>query len=109
MVDLSGWHVQVIVSVADTTLYTLPQGTILPAGDYLVLYRSMSELALPDGGATVRLIRPNGRPIDAVRYGVLASDASYSIDEEGVWHDDWEPTPGAANSPLSVQKQRMLP
>jgi hypothetical protein len=37
--------------------------------------------------------------VDSVVYVALGPDASYSRDEYGVWHSDWPPSPGRANSP----------
>jgi hypothetical protein len=45
------------------------------------------------------LLDPDGVVVDAVAFGQLAANASYSRDELGTWHSDWPPSPGAANQP----------
>jgi regulation of enolase protein 1 (concanavalin A-like superfamily) len=92
--DLSGW--QLDGSVA----YTFPQGTVLPAGGFLVVARAPAELAsaydlagvlgpftnnLPNDAGTVRLRHPSGAAFLEVNYTdqppwpVAADGAGHSL------------------------------
>jgi hypothetical protein len=77
------------------------------------LHSRTTGLALEDSGDAVRLLDPDGTVLDAVAFGELAPNASYSRDEVGVWHADWPPSPGLPNQPSPVSagahlRQRLL-
>ena len=57
---------------------------------------------LDDLGDQVRLVTADGKVADLVSYGQMAPNASYSLDEVGLWHSDWPPSPGAPNQPSSA-------
>ena len=97
-VNLEGWTLDDYV-VGGSASYALPPRR-LEAGEFLVLFRTKTRLALNDGGDQVRLSDPDGRPVDKVRYlGPSAANLSYGRLPDG---DDvlvyglW-PTPGKEN------------
>jgi hypothetical protein len=93
-VELGGWRLTDGVGS-----YLIPEETVLRPGTLVVLYRQQTGLALDDNGGTVQLVGPDGVLMDSVTFGTLASDASYSRDETGIWHSDWLPSPGRPNLP----------
>ena len=95
--DLSGWWLD--DGDDETPPYRIPRKTVIPPRGFLVLYADVTGLVLDDSGDTVRLMRPNGQVVDKVGFGPLPPNASYSRDEQGFWHADWPPSPGAPNSP----------
>jgi hypothetical protein len=95
--DLSGWWLD--DGDGETPPYRIPRKTVIPPRGFLVLYADVTGLVLDDSGDTVRLMRPNGQVVDKVGFGPLPPNASYSRDEQGFWHADWPPSPGAPNSP----------
>lgn len=97
VVDLSGWFLD--DAEGDSTPYRIPAGTVLQPGAFAVFYRQETGLTLNDDGDEVRLLDPNGDLMDAVVFGELAPDASYSRDEAGAWHANWLPSPGLPNLP----------
>lgn len=97
-VDLSGWRLETGRGGAGA-VYRFPRGTVLRAGVILALYQRQTRLKLEDAGGEVRLVDRGGKVMDAVRYGVLSPDASYSRDAKNAWHSDWPPSPGSPNLP----------
>ncbi len=95
--DIGGWSLDVGRSRGRS--YRIPRGTVLRPGAYLVLYRRQTSLALDVVAGQVRLLDAAGRPVDSVSYGALLPDHSASRDALGSWHNDWRPSPGAANLP----------
>jgi hypothetical protein len=51
----------------------------------------------PQLGDAVWLLAPEGTVVDAITFGPLPPNASYSRDEDGTWHADWPPSPGGPN------------
>jgi hypothetical protein len=78
--------------------YVLPAGVALDPGAFLVLYRQETGICLDDGGDTVRLLDALGQVVDAVTFGPLESDTSYSRSELGDWRASLLPSPGAPNA-----------
>ncbi len=95
-VEIGGWSID---SASTGVAYEFPAGTALGPGEFLVLYRQMTHIALNDTGDGVRLLGPAGQVLELVIFGALGVDRSLSRDEYGVWHDDWSPSPGAPNVP----------
>jgi hypothetical protein len=93
-VNLQGWSL-----ASGEQLYVLPQGTGLNAGAFLVLYLNQTGIVLDDAGGQIRLLGSKGAMRDSVNYPALGPDASYSRDEQGIWHSDWPPSPGRVNMP----------
>jgi len=97
-VNLSGWTLDDYV-VGGSSPYRLPAVHLDP-GEFLVLFRTKTHIALNDGGDQVRLSDPAGRPADKVRFlGPSAANLSFGRLPDG---DDvlvyglW-PTPGEPN------------
>lgn len=96
-IDLGGWFLAVDGNSSE--LYMIPPETVLQPGAFMLFYRRETGIVMDDDGGEVWLIAPDGEAIDAVVFGRLRPDASYSLGRDGVWHDDWPPSPGEANSP----------
>jgi hypothetical protein len=105
-VDLSGWLLDDAEGGSDA--YRIPDGTMLQPGGFLILHGRTTGLALDDTGDAVRLLDPDGVVVDAVVFGQLAPNASYSRDDVGMWHDDWPPSPGAPNQPPTASAGESL-
>jgi hypothetical protein len=54
----------------------------------------------PQPADAVWLLAPGGTVVDAITFGPLAPNASYSRGEDGTWHTDWPPSPGRPNLPF---------
>jgi hypothetical protein len=100
-VNLRGWTLDDYV-VGGSAPFDLPPRRLEP-GEFLVLFRSKTHIALNDGGDQVRLSAPDGHPVDKVRFlGPSAANLSYGRLPDG---DDvlvyglW-PTPGEENVPF---------
>jgi hypothetical protein len=96
-VDISGWVLADMMG--DSPRYTIPAETVLQPGEFAVFYRRTTNIDLANTGDRVRLFKLDGTLADAVTFEALAPDASYSRDETGAWHADWDPSPGAPNLP----------
>lgn len=118
-VDLSGW------SLANGISYTFPQGSILPAGAYMVVAASPAAIPgalgpwagkLDNAGETVELRDHNNRVMDRIKYGTegdwpVAPDGAgptmarrarnLATDDPASWTSSREAggTPGADNFP----------
>jgi hypothetical protein len=82
--------------------FTLPNVTLLPR-QILVLYHSETGITLSDGGATVRLLKPDGRTADIYTYPVVAAaDRTWCRlpNGTGVWAFACRPSPGKPNLPF---------
>jgi hypothetical protein len=100
VVDLGGWFLD--DGEGGSEPYRIPAGTILPSGVYTLFHGRTTGVALDDVGDMVRLLDPDGAVVDAVAFGQLAPNASYSRDDHNAWHADWPPSPGAPNQPPGV-------
>ena len=100
-VDLSGWFLD--DGEGGSEPYRFPQEAVIPAAAFTILHGRTTGLVLDDTGDAVRLLDPEGAVADAVVFGQLAPNASYSRDEAGSWHDDWPPSPGSANLPPGLE------
>jgi hypothetical protein len=72
---------------------------VLQPGAFAVFGGRETSIVLDDSGDTVRLLAPEGTVVDAITFGPLAPNASYSRGEDGTWHTDWPPSPGRPNLP----------
>jgi hypothetical protein len=97
-VNLRGWMLDDI-DAAGSKPFQLPARTIRP-GEYIVYFRSRTHIALNDNGDSVRLLAPNGRLVDQLRYlRVRAYNLSYGRLPDGsstLVYGLW-PTPGEDN------------
>ncbi len=92
---LGGWAL-----ADDTKTYTLPVGTVIWPGGYLLLFRGQTGLALGDNRDQVSLLRPDGTIADRFAYDTgPGADRSYcrSQDGGGYWTRECYVTPGEAN------------
>ena len=102
-VDLSGFYITDKLSSA--TKYALPQGTIIAAGGYLLIWcdgkdtNLHTNFKLSADGESVGLYSPEQELIDSVTFDVQLLDVSYGRRRSAM--DDWvffsTPTPGEAN------------
>jgi hypothetical protein len=104
-VDLGGWSLD---DGEGSEPYWIPAGTLVPSGVFALFHGQVTGLVLDDTGDIVRLLDFNGAVVDAVAFGQLAPNASYSRDDFGTWHTDWSPSPGARNQPPTVISDREL-
>lgn len=107
-VDLGGYFLTDDVAIPDR--WRVPDGTILAAGGYLVLWADGLDIdlhmsfGLSRDGEYVRFSDPTGLPVDAVSFGAMPADVSYGRlpSEPGVWGYFLAPTPGTTNSGTTV-------
>ncbi len=96
-----------------TVRFTFPQGTVVEAGGYLVVWCSSglegaAQFGLSrDGGEVVTLKDPQGRIADAVETLKMATDQSQSLEEDGTWVITECATPGFANTPEGREAYRL--
>ncbi len=96
-VNIGGWFVD--TDPGGGLPYRIPSGTVLGRGQFLVLYRRDTRIALNPSGGVVRLLDPGGRVIEEISYPAMEPDASYSRAREDEWYSDWPPSPGRINLP----------
>jgi hypothetical protein len=102
-VDLGGWFLD--DGEGDSDPYRMPEGTVFPSGAFILFHGRTTGVVLDDAGDAVRLLDPDGAVVEAVAFGQLAPNASYSRDEVNVWHTDWPPSPGAPNQPPTLTSE----
>lgn len=103
-IDLSGWFVS--DTVGSPTKWRLPEGFVLQAGEYRVVYASGLDRAdagyphasfgLSSEGEAVVLADNTGRVVGSVEFGLLSEDTAWKKAADGSWSSG-NPTPGAAN------------
>jgi hypothetical protein len=99
--DLSGWRVDDAAG-GGSAPYTLPAGTMLPAGGFLALWSRDTGIALNNsGGDSVRLLRPDGVEMESHPYTAAPVDGAHSktVDGGNQWTQGYPPSPGASNQP----------
>jgi len=94
-VDLTGW--QIDDGEGGSNPYTLPSGTIITAGGYLVLPRSQTKIVLNNDFDAVRLLRTDKTIQEQINYKDPPEGASYARDNSGNWQYTASLTPGSAN------------
>ena len=79
--------------------------TVIGAKSYLVVFLSgtnengHANFKLKSGGGeTVALLKPNGKPVDAIETVALEGNTVMARDENGKWVIQEKPTPGFANN-----------
>ena len=103
-IDLSGWFVS--DTVGAPTKWRLPEGFVVQAGEYRVVYASGLDrgdagyphtgFGLSSEGEAVVLADNTGRVVDRVEFGLLGEDTAWKKAADGSWSSG-TPTPGAAN------------
>lgn len=93
-VDITDWK----LGDGSSKRYVIKDGSI-PPGGYLVMKRSMTDIALNNsGGDSVGLYDPNGAIVEQTQYSGSASEGeSYSKKEDGSWAWTTEVTPSEVN------------
>ncbi|MHC1769199.1 MAG: lamin tail domain-containing protein [Verrucomicrobiia bacterium] len=97
-VDLSGCRLS---DRADAERFTIPEGTLLPPGGWVVFSQANLGFGLSREGDSIFLVRPDGaRVIDAVRFDAQRLGVSSGRSPDGApWNRELaEATPGASNS-----------
>jgi Lamin Tail Domain len=93
-VNLSGWELS--DSASNLSKYSLPGGTVLAPGEYLVVPSTMSGIRLDRDGDTA-VLSNGGTIVDSVTFGSQLADFSIGrVGREGAW-TLCVPTLGAAN------------
>jgi hypothetical protein len=105
-VNLGGWSLD--DGEGGSEPYRILAGTLVPSGVFALFHGQTTGLVFDDTGDIVRLLDPSGAVVDAVAFGQLAPNASYSRDDFGTWHTDWPPSPGAHNQPPVAISDREL-
>jgi hypothetical protein len=99
-VDISGWTIRPNAFLTGACLF--PQGTVLPAGGYVVIWCGPpssgfhADLLLQDSNGVVTLNNASGGLVDSVQWGYQIPNKSI-----GVINGSWglvEPSPGAQNT-----------
>ncbi len=98
--DLTGWVLD-DAPEGGSAPYMIPAGTSVPARGFLLLFRSVTGLALNNDADQVRLSAPDGALIDAFAYQQPEPDVSFSrsVDGVGPWVTSYPPSPGQPNRP----------
>jgi len=103
-IDMSGWFVS--DTVGAPTKWRLPEGFVLQAGEYRVIYASGLDrgdasyphagFGLSSEGEAVVLADSEGRVVGRVEFGLLGENVAWKKAADGSWTTG-TPTPGAAN------------
>ncbi len=101
-VDLSGW--QLDDAKSGSSPYEIPDGTMLDAHSFLLLYARDTSVGLNNDGDTVRLLYPDDTVADKYKYEPIETNKSYARRPDG--GDRWVtyciPTPGAPNCAINT-------
>lgn len=96
-VDLSDW--QIDDAKSGSAPYKIPDGTVLNAREFLLLFASETNIGLNNDGDTVRLLHPDDTLADKYAYAPIETNKSYARYPDGAayWVAFCNPTPGAPN------------
>ncbi|MCH5279352.1 MAG: lamin tail domain-containing protein [Christensenellaceae bacterium] len=106
--DISGYMLS--DETSNLSKYVFPQGTVIPAKGYLVVYcsadgaqgsgsiRPTAGFNLPDGGVSIILSDASGEMVESISVPRLASDISYAMNKDGSYGFTSSPTPGSENT-----------
>ena len=94
LINLSGWQLDDIEG--GSRLFTFKNQIIQP-GEYLVLTRAETGLALNNDNDSVRLLDSQGEVVDWVDYQGVKEGVSYALDFNSGWNWTGEVTPGREN------------
>ncbi len=107
--DISGWRLDDITT-GGAAYYTIPGGTYIDPGQFMVFYGSETGVVLNNAGDTVNLLNDFGTLIDSYQYDNSSNDVSYARIPDGA--DNWEnvgaPTPGERNSVIELDNSQSL-
>ena len=106
-VDMSGWMCIDDNTKDSSDWYVMPEGTMIGAGEFLVLFCNSdtgftTDFGLSKNGDGFFLMNGDGI-VDSTTFGAIDVDNSWArtIDGEGSWAIDEEPTPGEANAEVN--------
>jgi phosphatidylserine/phosphatidylglycerophosphate/cardiolipin synthase-like enzyme len=110
--DIGGWSLDDIPD-GGSKPFLIPNGTVIPAGGYLVFYNSTTRIVLNNDGDTVRLLDAGGGLRDIFIYNSSDHDVSWGRvpDASPDWRELDRPTPGVSNpspKPASEEGRRLL-
>lgn len=95
-VSLAGWKLD--DEEGGSSPYTIPAGTSIAAGGFLVLGREEIRLALNNDGDTVRLIDPSGKIVSTFTYEESMDEGvAWARDSQGTYQLTTTVTQGKAN------------
>ena len=100
VIDLSGFFLDDIDGGSKP--YTIPDGTEVQAGAYIMFPRSETNLALNNTGDSVRLLLPDETLLNEVAYEGAKEGLAYATASNGKWSWTATPTPGAANAVKAI-------
>lgn len=83
-----------LVAVEQADTYQFAESTVLPAGNALLLPRSLTAISLSPNGGTLEL-RAGQAVLDTVAYPSLPTNVSYQRQASGAWQLACVPTPGS--------------
>jgi len=96
-IDIGGWQLDDTEN-GGSTPFTIPVGTTIEGGRYVVFYKSETKLALNDGGDVARLINPNGEKVSRSNaYENANKDESWNLNNDEEWTWSTQVTPGEIN------------
>jgi hypothetical protein len=98
-VSLDKW----IIKDASASGKYIFENTVIPAHDFLVIYREIFSFALNNyGDETVSLVAPNSTISSSISYNNAQKNRSLNADKTWYWAD---PTPGKANTENPLTKE----
>lgn len=97
-VDLNGWHLKDLYgSTHDFTIFNI-QGTIIEPHQFLLFYRSETNITLNNDIDNVALIQPNGNILSqSLEFNQSKTDWSWARTTDGTWEWTTKPTAGGLN------------
>ncbi|MGA2488649.1 MAG: lamin tail domain-containing protein [Anaerolineales bacterium] len=101
--NVKGWKLD--TGIGSIKTFTLPDMTLQPR-QIAAFFGLQTGISLSDGGATVRLLRSDGRVADAYTYpAVEIADQTWCRlpDGTGVWGFTCSPSPGRPNTTVTVE------
>jgi len=101
-VDISGWELKDVVT---PHTYTIPDGTTIGGGEWLVFFGNTTGIVLNNDGDTVLLLNDTGVGIDSRAYTSNPGDdiSIGRLPDGDAWNENLVPTPGAANEAPAVE------
>lgn len=78
--------------------YSFPEGSLLAAGQFILLERPVTKITLNNSNDSVRLLDEDGQIIDQINYEGAKEGFSYALDGEGDWVWSSDLSPGQENT-----------
>jgi len=97
-VDVSGYALRDKVFRSTPTEYSIPNGTVIGPGEFLVIFVSESGVYQGNEGDAIMLYDPTGDLVDEKEYDAATEDVSFArIPDGGEWRNSTAPSPGKPN------------